>query len=251
MAENVKEGKITAQLYDLAITERKDDYSARIVTRESRSLEDLARLAVAKRTDLNLNTLINAYNLLKEVAIQELINGSNVEFGLGIDGLVINGVFIGEGAQFDPKEHKLSISHSLIAEVREALKRVQINVIGVAKNDPLISKVYNVTTGEWNQTITPGGGLNLEGIRIRIEGDVEGVGLRFRPFDGGEAVEVPMTSVLINKPSAISLIVPSALAPGDYNLELTTQYSPSNALLKQPRSTVFQYVLNVPQPAAE
>ena len=60
MAEQVKEGKITAQLYDLAITERKDDYSARIVTRESRSVEDLARLVVENGTDLNFNTLVTS-----------------------------------------------------------------------------------------------------------------------------------------------------------------------------------------------
>lgn len=251
MAETVKEGRIDAQLYDLAITERKDDYSARIVTRESRTIADLAHLAVAKGTDFNYNTLIGSYNLLKAMAIEELVNGANVEFGFGIDGLVINGVFIGRGAQFDPKIHSLSISHSLIAEVREALKRAQINIIGVAMNDPLISKVYNVATGEWNQSITPGGGLNIEGIRIRVEGDAEGVGIRFRPFNGGEAVEVPMNSVLVNNPSAISLIVPATLASGDYNLELTTQYSPSNGLLKQPRTTVFEHVLYVVQPSAK
>ena len=105
MAEQVKEGKITAQLYDLAITERKDDYSARIVTRESRSVEDLARLVVENGTDLNFNTLVTSYNLLKDMAINQLINGANVEFGLGIDGLVISGTFIGEAAQFDPAVH--------------------------------------------------------------------------------------------------------------------------------------------------
>lgn len=169
---------------------------------------------------------------------------------MGIDGLVISGTFIGSAAQFDPELHKLSVSHTLIAEVREALKRVQITILGVAQSDPLISKVYNVATGEVNQTVTPGGGLNLEGFRLRIEGDAEGVGIRFRAFQGGEVVAVPMTSILINNPSAISLIVPASLAPGDYQLELTTQYSPSNGMLKQPRTTVFQLVLNVPQPLA-
>lgn len=251
MAENVKQGKITALLYDLAITERKDDYSARIVTRESRSVEDLARIVVARRTDLNFNTLVNAYNLLKDAAIEELVNGSNVGFGLGIGGLAISGTFIGSGAQFDPAVHKLSVTHTLSAEVREALKRVQITILGTAQNDPLISKVINVATGETNQTILPGGGLNLEGVRIRVEGDAEGVGIRFRPFGGGEPVEVPLTSLLINNPSAISLIVPASLTPGDYNLELTTQYSPGSALLKQPRTTVFQQVLNVPAQAAD
>lgn len=195
MADTVKEGKLVAQLYDLAITERKDDYAARIVTRESRSVEDLARLVVAARTDLNLNTLITSYNLLKEVAIQELINGSNVQFGLGIDGLVISGTFIGTTAQFDPAVHKISVSHTLTSDVREALKRVQITVLGPVKNDPVIGKAVNVATEEVNQTITPGGGLNLEGSRIRIEGEDETVGIRFRPFGGGEAVEAAHIAV--------------------------------------------------------
>ncbi|MDE7074592.1 MAG: DUF4469 domain-containing protein, partial [Odoribacter sp.] len=197
------------------------------------------------------NTLVTSYNLLRNVAIQELINGSNVQFGLGIDSLVISGTFIGTSAQFDPAVHKISVSHNLTADVREALKRVQITVLGPVKSDPVIGKVTNVATGEVNQTITPGGGLNIEGTRIRVEGDAEGVGIRFRLFGGGKPVEVPLNSLLINKPSAISLIVPSILPPGDYNLELTTQYSPSNGLLKQPRTTVFEHVLTVADDSAE
>ena len=250
MAE-VKEGKVTAQLYDLYITERKDDYSARIVTRESRSISDLARLAVGKRTDLNINTLISSYNLLKEVAVQQLVDGSNVEFGLGISGLVIGGAFIGESAQFDPAVHTLSVSTVLSADVREALTRVQIKMLGVAKTDPMISKVIDVTTGEVNTTLTPGGGLNLEGLRIRVVGEDPAVGIAFRSVNGDETVKVPMTSLLVNNPSAISLIIPATLEVGEYYLELTTQFSNSNGLLKSPRTAVYPLPLVAMRPTGK
>lgn len=81
IAVNVKWKKITAQLYDLVVTERKDDFSARIVKRESRVVEDLAPLVMARSTDLNFNTLINVYNFLKDGATEVLLNSSNVKFG--------------------------------------------------------------------------------------------------------------------------------------------------------------------------
>jgi hypothetical protein len=39
--------------------------------------------------------------------------------------------------------------------------------------------------------------------------------------------------------------VPAGLAAGDYKLTVTTQYSSSGTVLKEPRTYTFDYVLNV------
>jgi hypothetical protein len=43
----------------------------------------------------------------------------------------------------------------------------------------------------------------------------------------------------------VSFIVPADLPAGDYKLSLTTQYSSSGVLLKDPRTYTFDYVLAV------
>ncbi len=46
-------------------------------------------------------------------------------------------------------------------------------------------------------------------------------------------------------PSKITFIVPAALAPGDYRIVLTTQFSGTKNMLKEPRICEFEYMLNV------
>ena len=53
-----------------------------------------------------------------------------------------------------------------------------------------------------------------------------------------------MRRLTVNNPSALSFRVPK-LTPGDYYLELTTQFSSSNSVLKQSRTSRFEKVLNV------
>jgi hypothetical protein len=58
-------------------------------------------------------------------------------------------------------------------------------------------------------------------------------------------VLIPKTSLLVNDPSKITFIVPPTLVPGDYTLSLTTQYASSGTLLKEPRTYIFEYLLNI------
>ncbi|MDE5638999.1 MAG: DUF4469 domain-containing protein [Odoribacter sp.] len=55
-----------------------------------------------------------------------------------------------------------------------------------------------------------------------------------------------MRRLTVNNPSALSFRVPK-LAPGDYYLEVTTQFSSGNSVLKQARTSRFEKVLNVPE----
>ena len=108
----------------------------------------------------------------------------------------------------------------------------------------VINSVTDVTTGEVNTTLTPGGGVNIVGNKIKIAGDNPDNGIAFVLQDTGEVFTVPMTSILINEPSKISFIVP-ALAPGDYLMKLTTQFSSAKQMLKEPRVCVLDYILKV------
>ncbi|MDR1347563.1 MAG: hypothetical protein LBJ63_03910, partial [Prevotellaceae bacterium] len=56
MANNEKTSVIV-ELYDLTITERKDDRFGRVVTSKSLNEDDLIKMAVSRRTDLSPTTL--------------------------------------------------------------------------------------------------------------------------------------------------------------------------------------------------
>lgn len=79
-----EKNNVMVELYDLSITERKDDRFGRVVTTKSLNEDDLIKTAVARRTDLNASTLKAAIDILKQVAVDEICNGTSVSSGWAI-----------------------------------------------------------------------------------------------------------------------------------------------------------------------
>ncbi len=244
MATNDK-SSVIVELYDLTLTERKDDRFGRVVTTKSLTEDDLIAIAVSRRTDLNANTLKASINILQEIASEQIANGASVSFGLGYFNLGVNGVFIGDNAKWDPAIHSLSVRVTPTAGLRTAVKASIVDVRGMAASGLVVNTVTDVTSGEVNSRLTPGGGVNLTGNKIKIDGDNASVGISLTNEATKEATLIAKTAVLVNDPSKITFVVPAGLASGDYKLTITTQYSSTSHLLKEPRSYTFDYVLNV------
>ncbi len=240
-----EKSSVIVELYDLAITERKDDRFGRVVITKSLTEDDLVQKAVSRRTDLNAVTLKASLDILKEMAVEEVTNGASVKFGLGYFSLKANGVFIGDNAQWDSTQHSLDIHVTPTAEFRNAVKAVSVDVRGMAATGMAINMVTDVASGETNTRLTPGGGVTISGNRIKIVGEGAGVGLSLTNQYTNEITAIPKTSILVNKPSNITFIVPAGLTAGDYKLSVCTQFA-SHTPLKEPRTYTFDCVLNVP-----
>jgi len=240
-----EKNSVMVELYDLSITEQKDDRFGRVITSKSLSEEDLVNIAVTRRTDLNATTLKAAMEILKEIAIEQIANGASVNFGLGYFSLGVNGVFIGDSARWDSSKHKLSVHVTPTSNLRQAINSCTAVVRGMATTGLAINSITDMGSGEVNSRLTPGGGVNLTGSKIKIEGDAAGVGIKLINQDTQEETPIPKQSILVNDPSKITFIVPESLANGDYLLVLTTQFGNSGSLLKEPRSCTSEYMLKV------
>ena len=235
--------KIIIELYELLLTARKDDRSGRVVSTGSLKVDDLIAIAVTRRSDINAVTMKASYEILKEVALEELCGAKLVEFGLTHNRLGVNGVFIGDHPVWNSSEHSLQLQATATAEVRDAIKNIAAEVRGMAQSGLFINSLTDVTSGEVNARLTPGGGVNLTGVKIKIAGDAPGVGILLTEINTGAVAEIMPTLILINDPSKITFIVPPTLTAGDYRLSITTQFAPNSTLLKEPRTYVFDYVL--------
>ncbi len=240
-----EKSSVIVELYDLTLTERKDDRFGRVVTTKSLSENDLVAIAVSRRTDLSATTLKASMEILKQIAIEQIANGASVNFGLGYFNLTVNGVFIGDNVKWDSSQHCLAVNVTPVAELRNVIKSTTVDVRGLAVAGPVINSLTDVSSGEINSRLTPGGGVNLTGSKIKIDGDSPNVGLSFVNQETEEIISVPMTSILVNDPSRITFLVPLTLAAGDYKLTISTQYSASAKPLKEVRLFTFEYVLNV------
>jgi hypothetical protein len=216
-----------------------------VVTTKTLTEEDLIKKAVSRRTELSPSTLKSSLEILKEIAIEEIANGASVSFGLGYYNLLVNGVFIGDNAKWNPSIHSLAVNVVPNAALRTAIKSTVVDVRGMAVTGIAINSLTDVSSGEVNSRLTPGGGVNLTGSKFKIDGDAPEIGISLINQQTNDVVFIPKTSLLVNDPSKITFVVPASLPNGDYKLSLSTQYTTSSVLLKEARSFVFDYVLNV------
>lgn len=244
MSTNGK-SSVIVELHDLVLTERKDDRFGRVVTTRSLNEDDLVRLAVSRRTDLSSTTLKASLEILKQIAIEQISNGASVRFGLGFFNLTVSGVFIGDNARWDSAVHSLNVNSTPIAELREAVRATSVDIRGMASTGLSINSLTDVASGEENKRLTPGGGANLSGYKIRIDGEAAGVGLSLINQATNEAILIPKNAIMVNEPSNISFVIPATLPAGDYKLNITTQFSSAKTLLNEARSFLFEYILNV------
>jgi len=240
-----EKSNVIVELYDLPLTQRKDDRYGRVVTTRSLTEDDLIAIAVSRRTDLSSTSLKAAMGILQGIAVEQIANGASVCFGLGYFNLGVNGVFIGDDAHWDNAIHSLSVRVAPTAQLRNAVKASKVDVRGMAASGAVINTVTDVTSGEVNSRLTPGGGVNLTGTKIKIGGDNSLIGIRLTNHATSEVIAIPETSLLLNDPKKVIFIAPASLVNGDYKLSITTQYSSQSHILKEPRTYDFEYMLNV------
>ncbi len=106
------------------------------------------------------------------------------------------------------------------------------------------SDVFDVKSGSVNEILTPDKSLKIHGSKIKLSGEHEDVGIYFISENSNEKTKVPADEIIVNNPSELIISIP-ALDSGSYFLEITTQYSNSASLLKEPRIARFDKSLFV------
>jgi hypothetical protein len=244
---NLKEtGAVIVELFDNPLTERTDDRYGRVINVASISEDTLIKRAIGHGYNGNADSMYAAYQAMKHEALNAIVRGEVVHFGLGYVTLDVEGVFIGDVPEWNPEKHKLVASITATKELRETLKVTPVHIIGMAPDRAAIAQVTDVTTGKVNELLTPGGMVNIKGARIRIEGDDPAVGLFLTSQDTRQAEQIPATAIGMNDPSKVMFVVPATLAAGSYLMSIVTQVTTNpKHLLNAPRTITFNQILTV------
>jgi len=233
-------------LMDNPLTEDPNDFTLKVKAGNMVTTEDIAKALQAEGSEFQLETLIDILNRGDRIIRNKLLAGYSVGTGVFYAYPSVSGVWRDKNETFDEKRHKVGVNFQLSATMREGVKQIGVEVLGVSSAGPEISSVTDTWTGELNALLTPDEVASVKGRNIQLAGEQENEsGLRFIRVDDNSVVEVDMRRLTVNNPSALSFRVPK-LTPGDYYLELTTQFSSSNSVLKQSRTSRFEKVLNVP-----
>lgn len=184
-----------------------------------------------------------------------LLTGYNVNMGLYYARPMLRGLYVNNA--WNPERNSIYVSMTQGKELREAIARTTVNVIGAKSERAYIGATEDAAEaatrapGVAPQTArgTAGYPLTVTGAFIKIAGDDPAVGLKLTS-DGGETTVVPTGMIAVNEPSKLVFVIPAGLPDGAYTLTVTTQFNGGNRLLKSPRVLTYPLTLgDAPAPA--
>ena len=227
--------RIDAFLQDHSLTtDNTQDVYAVPASKEPADEERILAEMKAEDTGLRRETLLHVFELQKRVIKRLLLSGHAVNTGLYHASVAFRGLV--KNSQWNPDENEIVINFNPGADLREAVRQTQVNILGPKPAGISVTGVQDVATKADNASATAGRAFTLTGRNIRIAGDDPAVGLTLIA-EGG--TETPVTSDLwvINNPSTVTFIIPAGLEAGTYTLRLTTQFSGNSTKpLKTPRT---------------
>ena len=182
------------------------------------SEEDIIKRMLRRGTTMEEADIRGALQLFTSEVEMALLEGYTVHTGLTNFGSRILGVFDGRDDQFSDDRHTLLPRVNPGKELRQAFRdQAHTTKQERSKPQPAPLSLEDVTTGEINSAITPGGMAVLMGHRLRFKAEEEAEGI-FIVSEDGSAVKAG--AVAINKPGRLVFMIPADLAGGEYSLEV-------------------------------
>lgn len=227
-----------------------NDYTATVKTLLPKTIDNLAD-DIVKETAYNRETVIGIITLYDKKIIESVCLGNTVNTGSTLYAPALPGSFIGTEGVMDPAKQKPYVSINPSTAFRKELELVRPVFSGnvLDSGGARIGLVTDSATGRTDGFMTPGNTINITGKKIRsLNADGSDIGnIKFVNVETDE-VAATVTSLTINEPKRIILIVPASLTDGTYRLEIETYYSNTSTLLKNPRTLIYTplYIGQVP-----
>ena len=226
---------IKAWLADNTVTtDDKKDKIFLVETGQTYEFDDVINEMHNEETGLRIETISHVVKLFIRVVIRLLLNGNKVNVNLFYAVAKLRGV--AEKGQWNPLKNSIYVLLTQGAELRKAIEETTVEILGEKSNVMYILEVEDRDTGMTDGTITPGRNAFIRGASLKVVGDDPSVGITLTPVGGGSETKLNEKDITINSPTEMVNIVPADLEDGTYTLTITTQYSRSSTLLKEPRS---------------
>jgi len=190
-------------------------FRALIRKRQKYTLDEVVTRVVRRSPALTAAAVRGTLDLFMEEVSEILENGDSVTTPLFKAQCSISGKFI------DPDDYSLTNRHQVKVNLKpgnllnKMAKRVRPHKVESHLPRPLIELFTDMTTGEVNAVLTPGGPAVIKGTRLKFDADDPEQGV-FLQSEDRQLLHIG--SVLRNVFSQIVLVIPVGLSPGAYQL---------------------------------
>ena len=196
------------------------------------TIDDIIDEMLKQDTGLRIETLRHSISLYNRVVTNLILSGVSVNTGLFYAVAKLTGVV--ESGVWNKEKNSIYVSFTQGKELREAIAKTAVNILGEKSNVMYILETEDRKTGLRDGTATAGRNLFVRGAMLKVVGDDPEVGVTLTNASGVKT-KLEEDMITTNKPSELTLLVPADLPNGEYTLTVTTQFS-TGAVLKAPRS---------------
>lgn len=231
------------QVDNTVTTDNKDDKILLLESAGSVGLEQIYKEMKEEDTGLRMETIAHVVSLFLRVVMRLILNGYSVNTGLSRAVAQFVGVI--DKGQWNPATNSVYVSFIQDKLIREAIAKTEVKILGVKANVMYILEVEDRKTGLKDGTATPGRNFFVRGSHLKVVGNDPAVGVTLTD-SAGNVTKLVDDEVSINKPSELTLLLPTGLKDDTYTLTVCTQYSQSAQLLKEPRSVSTTIVVGKP-----
>jgi hypothetical protein len=234
--------EVDVNLFDLTVTDDPTDFYGRVRSKGKLDNQAIAARIKKEGSEYQSESIVEILNRADRIKAEGLAGGYSINTPFMHASLSISGVFY--GSSYDPNQQKLGARFTPAAQTRELINSTKVNVLGQAQTGIVILSATDSLTGAVNSTITPNNVLVIKGERLQVVGDeanADKVGVFFISASNGASVKA--TQIISNKNKELIVMVP-VLAPGDYELQVVTQYT-QGRLLNEPREERLDSILTI------
>jgi len=234
-------------LIENTVTPDPTDRIAKVKSKKTKGIGDLADRIVQKRTEYRKDTLVNIYRMMNEAKLEFLAEGEKVNDEITLLEPAIAGNFY-ENPAFVEGRHNCVVNSRVTTAVQAMLRQVKgtYNGLSLDNGGAAIDSITDSTTGAVNGEITPGKAVTIAGKKIRVvpeEGETVASCIIWTNLDTQQIIEQEDAPV-VNDPSKLILQLPELMA-GTYTLGIKTLFSSPSATLKESRYITSKAKLTV------
>ncbi|MDY3547721.1 DNA-binding domain-containing protein [Riemerella anatipestifer] len=193
--------------------------------------------------EIQTETAVDIITRFNRKASELVLNGYSVNTGLVYMRPAIKGVFYDK--TWDKEKHSVYVNVNQGTDLRKAANDTKIEILGEQSSPMSVFSITDKATGKADGTLTKGKNAEIKGTYIKIDGDNPKNGIVFKNLDNQNEVKLAKDNIVLNEPSRLLILVPSDLEAGNYELSITTQYSNSKSLLKEPRTETLSTPITI------
>lgn len=228
---------LNAWLRPNLLTDAPNDFIAVPVIVGSIGITEIIDELKKEGMEIKTETAVDILSRFNRKVAEMLTQGYSVNTGLAYIKPAIKGVFTDK--TWNPEKHSIYFNMVQGVVLREIAKTAKAEILGEQSSPMSIFSITDKATGKTDGTLTQGKNTEIKGTYIKIAGDHSDNGIYFTNVETKAKIKVEASDIVINEPSRLMILVPATLEAGNYELNITTQYSQGTTALKEPRTAIL------------